>query len=152
MSRNLHEPTTERRITQNRFGVKETRQRPLASRWVTPDCDYTVEADAEAGCLDWAPALQNSFAQPTAPLEPFAFRKHMDGSLEFKGHLDASGATSGTVAFTLPGAADGEPEYIPENDQYFISAITPDNGATFQTALVFIDSTTGDVTITWPAS
>jgi hypothetical protein len=76
----------------------------------------------------------------------------MDGSLEFKGHLDASGATSGTVAFTLPGFTDGEPDYTLPNDQYFHTVITPDDGTTFQIALVFIDSTTGDVTITWPAS
>jgi hypothetical protein len=147
VSRNIHEPTPERATQQNRFGVKMTHQKPLASRWVEPDC-----ATPGDDCPDFAPTLANSWAQPSAPLEKFAFRKHMDGSLEFKGHLDASGATSGTVAFTLPGFTDGEPDYTLPNDQYFHTVITPDDGTTFQIALVFIDSTTGDVTITWPAS
>ena len=100
-----------------------------------------------------AVVLENNWAQPSAPLEPYAFRLHADGSLEFKGHLDASGgASSGTVAVTLPGANAGEVDFLLANDQYFLTLITTDDGSSFTAAQVFIDSTTGEVTITWPIS
>lgn len=153
MTRNIHEPSFPRQVRQNRFGVKGQRQKPHAGRWVVPECDETDVDEAAAGCFGDEPVLQNNWNQPSAPLEPFAFRKHMDGSLEFKGHLDASGgAVSGSVAFTLPGANDGEPDYLLPNDQYWHTTITTDDGSIFTLALVFIDAMTGDTTITWPAS
>lgn len=148
MTRSLYEPTLWRATAKNRFGVKTLKQKPLAMRWWEPECT----PGGGGGCSGDEPPLLNSWAQPSPPLEKFAFRLHADGSLEFKGHLDASAASSGTVAVTLPGAIPGEIDFLPPNDQYFVSVITPDDGATFQTALVFIESTTGDVTITWPAS
>lgn len=164
MTKNMAEPNTERKVSENRFGISDTRRRPLAGRWWTPDCSnpaseaYASDWDLDGGgglpCYGWEPDLVNDWAQPSDPLEKYAFRLHKDGSLEFKGHLDASlGAVSGTVAVTLPGFLyPDEPDFRPPNDQYWHTVITPDDGTTFEIALVFIDSTTGDVTITWPAS
>lgn len=135
MTRNIHEPSDSGAINVNRFGIKQARTRPLAFAWWEPgDLPGTT--------------LQNSWAQASAPLETFAFRLHSDGSLEFKGHLDSSGASSGTVAVTLPGANTGDIEFRPAHDQFFVSAIY--DGATPQSALVYLDATTGDVTITFP--
>lgn len=150
MSRNIYEPTTERQVAANSSRITRVRQRPGAFRWWTPDCDTGSGDDL---CTGEEPVLENSWAQPSAPLERFSFRLHTDGSLEFKGHLDSSGgAVSGSVAVTLPGANSGEVDFRPANDQYFHTTITVDDGASFTLALVFVDATTGEVTITWPAS
>lgn len=147
MTANIHEPSFPRMIVHNRWLSQDTRQKPGAFRWWEPDC---VVGD---GCTGDEPPLENSWQQPSAPLERFAFRLHTDGSLEFKGHLDASGgATSGSVAVTLPGANPGEVDFRPANDQFWITAITTDDGSSFSTALVGIDASTGEVTITWPPS
>jgi hypothetical protein len=147
VTRSLYEPSLWRATAKNGSGVKSLERRPLAMRWWQPDCTPGTD-----GCTGEEPVLQNFWAQPSAPLETFAFRLHADGSLEFRGHLNASGATSSTVAVTLPGANPGEAKFLPENDQYFVTVITTDDGTSFSTALVFIDSTTGEVTITWPVS
>lgn len=149
MTKALFDPTPERKITQNRFFIKDTRQKPLAFSWWTPDCTVGDGCTAAQAAV----VLQNNFSQPTGTLELFAFRLHADGSLEFKGHLDTSGgAVSGTVAFTLPGANTGEVDFLLPNDQFWHTTITTDDGTTFFLALVFIEATTGDVTITWPVS
>jgi len=148
--RNLTEPSLEQAVYGRvRFGIKDTRQKPGAFRWWEPECNPAGSGDA--GCTGLEPPLENGWLQPSAPLEKFAFRLHVDGSIEFKGHLDATSAVSGTVAVTLPGATAGEVDFRPDNDQYFVSVITPDGGVSFLTAMVFIDATTGEVTITWPA-
>lgn len=148
----LSEPSVHGRVSANRFFTKDTRQKPHAFRWWEPECDPDVEADAAAGCTGDEPVLENLWEQPPAPLEPFAFRLHADGSLEFKGHLDAAGgAVSNTVAVTLPGFNPGEVDFRPPNDQYFFTVITEDSGTTFTVALVFIEAASGEVTITWPA-
>lgn len=147
MSRPLYEPTTTRDAARGNAGVDDLRRRPLADRWLEPDSAEPDQADT--------PPLENNWAQPSPPLEKFAFRLHMDGSLEFKGHLDASGgAVSGTVAVTLPGPdpTSVNPSYWLPNDQYWHTTITEDDGVTFSLALVFMDSTNGEVTITWPAT
>jgi hypothetical protein len=145
MSRPLFEPNEYTALAGHSWALTDISKRSLAGAWVEPT----------TGSPDplWVPVYQNGWDTATAPLETFAFRRHKDGSLEFKGHLDATGATSGTIAFTLPGLGVGEPNYWDENmgDQYFHTTITPD-GATFSLALVFIDSTTLDVTVTWPAT
>lgn len=154
MSRNIHHQTAMGLINSNRTVLKYTRQKPLAFHWWTPDCSATD--DAGQGCTGDEPPLINNWAQPDPPLEKFAFRLHTDGSLEFKGHLDASGAASGTVAFVLPGLytdpADALPDFRPPNDQFFHTTITTDDGTSFSLAQVHIDSDTGEVTIVWPAT
>lgn len=144
--RNIHEPSTPGAISTNRYGIRQSGRKPLAFRWWEPDCT------GSNNCTGDEPGLENDWAQPSngSGLEKFAFRLHADGSLEFKGQLDGSAAVSGTVALTLPGANLGDVEFRPANDQYFQTVITPDDGTTFETALVFVNATTGEVTITWP--
>jgi len=151
LTKSIYEPTIYRDVAANRWGVQDLRQKPLAMAWWTPDCDPGDPDQAAASCTGLEPPLVNNFAQPDPQLEFFAFRIHADGSLEFKGHLDISAASSGDVAFTLPGINPGEVDFIPPNDQYFFTIVT-DGGSLFQAAMVFIDSTSGDVTITWPIS
>lgn len=148
MTANIHEPSGLRRLARTTFIGKDTRQKPLAFRWWEPECVVGVD-----GCTGDEPPLENGFAQPSPSddLEPFAFRLHADGSLEFKGHLDASGAVTDTVAVTLPGANAGEVDFRPASSQYWFTTIIEAGGTQFTLALVFIDSTTGEVTISWPA-
>lgn len=160
MSRSLYIPNPIRDIGINKFGVKDLRQKPLAFGWWQPDCSHT----AVSGDEDFAPGgctieqetvvLLNGWAQPSlaSGLEKFSFRLHADGSLEFKGHLSAAGAASHTVAFVLPGANPGEIDFLLPHDQFFHTTITTDAGTSFSLALVFIDHTTGEVTITWPVT
>lgn len=153
MTQNIHEPSLYRQVSSNRFGVKGQKQKPGASRWITPSCSTISPALPDGECEAWWPDLQNNWQQPSSPLESFSFRLHMDGSLETKGHLDASGgAVSGSIALTFPGAADGDPDYLLPHDQYWHTVITTDDGTTFQIALVFIEAASGDMTITWPAA
>ena len=165
MTKNLHEPSALRAINENRSRGKNLQQTPHAGAWIHPlndaDCPPDPYTIGPYGIeYAWTPCLVNDWLQVEDPLEPFAFRRHFDNSLEFKGHLDASGgAVSGTVAFTLPGSLPDEPNYQLDNDQFFITVVTDDAGSTFQTAMVFIQSADaaspavgGDVTITWPAS
>ena len=147
--RNLSEPNIFRQHAETKFFGKDTRQKPHAFRWWECDCDPVTQGDE--GCTGNEPALLNGWDQPNPPLEKFAFRLHADGSLEFKGHLDAAGAASGSIAFVLPGATVGEVNFRPPNNQFFHTTITDDSGATFTLALVRINATTGAVTITWPA-
>lgn len=156
--RNIFEPNLYTLVSTNRVRNKNTEQKPGAFKWWTPDCVATPTEDNDAtdevaaGCTGDEPPLVNGWAQPGGDLEKFAFRIHSDGSLEFKGHLDAAGASSGTVAFTLPGVVAGDHLFVLPHDQYFHTVITNDGGTTFSIALVFIDAATGDVTITWPAT
>ena len=146
--RNLSEPNTQRQIAATKFVGKDTRQKPHAFRWWEPECTA-----GEDGCTGQEPPLENSWEQPSdaSGLEKFAFRLHADGSLEFKGHLNAENASSGTVAVTLPGANPGEVDFRLAKDQFFHTVITTDDGTTFMIALVFVAQGTGEVTISWPA-
>ena len=156
MSRSLYTPTEARQVSKNRFGVKDLRQKPLAFRWWEPECDETDEGEAGQGCTGLEPPLLNGFAQPSdeSGLEKFAFRLHADGSLEFRGHLDAQAASSGDIAFVLPGDP-GEVDFrVLTRDQnvYTVIRTAPGSGpASFTLAMWEINSTTGEVTIWWPA-
>lgn len=163
MSKSLFEPHPYREIAKANYGVHDLRQKPLAFRWWQPQCVWPLEdpctdtRNCYSGCTQEMNAVQfqNNWRQPSdsSGLEKFAFRLHADGSLEFKGHLDTSGgASSGTVAFTLPGAVPGEIDFLLPNSQFFHTTITNDDGLSFTLALVHIDAVTGDVTITWPAT
>ena len=92
------------------------------------------------------PDLLNGFAQPAATIDQFAYRL-TGGIPDFKGHVDVSGAASGTIAFNIP--LDPDEMTLP-GDIYFHTVLT--DGATFQGAMVFLDSLTGNVKIVWPAS
>lgn len=95
---------------------------PAPETWMVIDEDY-VE-------------LQNSWVQPAAPLREFSFRRGLS-KLDMRGHLD--GGASGTVAVTIPA-----PYRLPD-DQFFLTVL-----ADATPALVYLDSATGDVTITFP--
>lgn len=145
MTRALSENSIEKELGQHNWGIQRQEFMPLAFRWRTPDIDDDPPT----------PPLENGWAQVDPPLERFSYRLHADGSLEFKGHLDAAGASSGTVALTLPEPVDDEdmePSYRLAQDQYFLTLITDDGGTSFTTAMVFVEAATGEVTITWPAS
>lgn len=160
MSRSLYEPSPARATAANRFQIKDTRQKPLAFRWWQPDCIFCEDLSDDDNCANPCdgdePPLLNGFAQPSnaSDLEKFAFRLHADGSLEFKGHLDAQAAASGDVAFVLPGANAGEVDFRLANDQNWHTTIrtAPGSGPTsFTLALVEVIASTGDVIIYWPA-
>jgi len=90
------------------------------------------------------PTLLNSYAAPSAPMTRVRYRLHRKhNSLEFAGHIDASAATTNTVAFVLI-----QP-FWPEYDISFLTDIY--NGVTFSTARCFINSVNGNVTLSWPA-
>lgn len=150
MSRNIFEPSPDRQIRRNTTTIKSTRQKPGAFKWWVPDCDETDDAQAGAGCSGEEPPLENGWAQPGDGLQKFAFRLHSDGSLETRGHLDSAGASSGTVAVTIPGANAGEVDFLDglEGDQFWHTVIY--DGATPQGALAFIEKATGELTITFP--
>lgn len=153
MSRNLYEPTRDTRINQNRYKIKDTRQKPAASQWITPvNAGDPIPLDEP----DYTPSLQAGALQPTSGdnLQKFSFRLHFDGSIEFKGVLDLAGSTSPANVVILPGAAAGEPDYIGglDDDQPWDSIISDDNFATFTLAQFYLEKATGILTITWPAS
>lgn len=154
MTKNIYEPSIYTQVSASRGKIKTTRQKPGAFRWWECNCDPDDPDDAANGCTGQEPALNTGWSQPSdgSGLEKFAFRLHADGSLEFKGHLRVTGATSPSVAFTLPGANAGEVQFRLPHDQFFHTTITTDDGTSFTLALVHIDSATGDVTITWPAT
>lgn len=153
MSRNIYEPTPERRISQNRGQIKNTHQKPEAFRWIEPDC---IDS-GDTICTGTEPILINSFAQPTvlSDLERFAFRLNADGKIQTKGFLDVSGAASGTVAWVMSGIAAGEEDYIPptsNNDGFTLRVTTTGGMGGVTNATAHIDRATGDVTLTWVGS
>lgn len=97
---------------------------PAPENWMVLDEDY-VE-------------LQNGWAQPAAPYAQFSFRRGLS-KLDTKGHLDSASAASATVAVTIPA------DFRLPDDQFFLTVLqdaTP--------ALVYLEASTGDVTITFP--
>ena len=146
MTRTVNEPTIWGAAWKNAARIKDQQQKPGAMRWWQPEC--TV---GSGGCTGEEPGLMNGWAQPDDPLQKFAFRLHSDGSLEFRGHLDSSGASSGTVAVILPGVNPGEVDFLASlpHDQFFVTAIF-DDGGTPRAAVIYIDATTYEVTITFP--
>jgi hypothetical protein len=90
------------------------------------------------------PPWQNFFDHQGPPYAAVGFYFDLHGKLKFVGHIDASAASSGTVAFTLPDI------FVPDHDDSWVTDVW--DGTTFSLARVWIDSASGDVTITWPAS
>ena len=144
MSRPLYKGSPEGIISGHGVHLGRLQRRPLAGEWFRVDRfhddpnDITLFRDllTEAG---------NGWTQGGVP---HAVRRHADGSLETRGRLTPG--SSGTVAYTLPGTGlnpDGDPEvdYRPDVDSHFVTVLT---GGVL--AMVFIDATTGDVTITFP--
>lgn len=89
-------------------------------------------------CGEWVePILVNSWVNAGAPYCDIAYRL-CGNTLEFKGHI--TGGSSGTVAFTL-GAG-----YIPACDLSTCTDVV--TITTPGVAQIYVDSTTGEVTVT----
>ena len=116
---------TERSQTAAR-GVQSLDNDPTATGWIEP-------------------TLLNSFVAPPAPMTRVRYRLHRRmNDLEFAGHIDATGATSNTVAFII---------IQPFWPEYTISFLTDIyDGAAFGVARCSISSVNGEVTLIWPAS
>src|SRR3972149_6075691 len=117
MPRNLYEDTEQTQIAGATWRGTDLSRRPLAGRWNFVRNNGDPEQDGR-GYIQ--PELQNSWTQPDPgdpdqeELAEHEFRLHMDGSLEFKGHLIPG--TWDSLVYTLPGVSDTEPNYIPEKD------------------------------------
>lgn len=152
MTRRIYEPSIWGQAAKNSFGVKSLKQRPEAFRWWMPDCDDTVSGIT---CTGEEPLLTAAFSQPADPLEKFAFRLNSDGLIQTKGVLDASGAASGDIAWTMPGVNPGEVDFIPptgNNDSFNMRVTTTGDDTGITPAVGLIDKVTGDVTISWASA
>lgn len=102
--------------------------------------------DIEAGCPPFfepdSSTFQNGWDWAGTPFERWGYRI-CDGALEFKGHL--FGGASGTVCYTLPA-----------NYRIFIGDLSDltdlgdGAGSIGSTARIYIDMTSGDITLTFP--
>jgi hypothetical protein len=149
MSKNLHEPSTPRAVAANRYTGKLTQQKPYAFEWVTPVND--ADCVTAQAITPWTPCYLNDWEQPTT-LEPLSVRLSADGNLQWQGYVNAQNATA-DIAFIMPGTLGGEPDMIPdvsiaENLSYAVW-VTPDDGGSVLTGRAYVDSTTGEVTITY---
>jgi hypothetical protein len=147
VSRSLYEPNTIRDVAKGKQGVKSLQQKPAAMRWWQLEC-----TPGDSGCTGDEPFFINGFAQPTGVLELFAFRLNADGLIQTEGFIDTTGATSGTVAWVMPGVNPGETDFIPPTsaNEGFPVKVTTDGAATGITSgQAYIDAVTGDVTVTW---
>lgn len=100
------------------------------------------------------PEWENGFAQADPPVEPFAYAIASSLHPIFKGHIDVSGASSGDIAFHLlvdPLDTDNDVLVIPY-DVYDHFIVVDAGGTAFIGAMVFLESTTGAFSVTWPAS
>lgn len=86
--------------------------------------------------------LQNGWTHAGDPYELWGFRV-CDGQLEFRGHLMPG--TSGTVCYTLP----ADYRIFLKNPSWLTDIVF---GGGFAVARIYVDMTTGTITITFPAS
>lgn len=126
----LYPENPDTRLAKATRRIARLEKRPLALGWETP-------------------VLLNGWTQAGAPYDLCQYRRHMDGSLEMHGHLKPG--SSGTVAFVLKGAADGEPDYRLTKDDSFLTDILVTPGV-FTIARVRIYAATGNVEIYYPAA
>jgi hypothetical protein len=124
MSRNIHDETDTTEITKAKWTGRDLQHRPLAGRW---NRVRDTGESFQTGKGKVQPVLQNGWAQPD-PGDPdeqdlgqHEFRLHMDGSLEFKGHLIPG--TWDSLVYTLPGNDEAEPDYIPTHEISFLNDV-----------------------------
>jgi len=127
MSRPVYEDNEQTQISGARWRGNDLSHRPLAGRWNfvrDPSGDLSTD---QIGRGKVQPQLQNGWFQPDiddpdqAALAQHEFRLHMDGSLEFKGYLVPG--TWDSLAYTLPGADENEPDYIPTHEVSFLTDV-----------------------------
>lgn len=162
MSRNLYEPTDQSQISQNRYKIRDTRKKPPAGAWIFPldpvDCPPTEGGTDQFGNItrDWTPCLLDGAKQPsnTSGLTKFAFRQNYDGSLEFTGMLDLEDSTSPAMVVVIPGVLAGDPDYFGSlvGAQVWANPISTPDFTEYVIAQFFLDYSTGELTITWPAT
>lgn len=134
----LSRTTLPRAVRENTSNARrQKRDRELPGIWV-------YVGDPLATGLTTTPDFQNGWTYlGTAYV---GFRHGMDGETEFVGTLDASGASSGTVAFTLP------PPYRPFGGKTYSFVTDLDQGGgSFNVARVVV-ATTGTVTVYFPST
>jgi hypothetical protein len=135
--------------------VRQERQKPnLAGFWVYIGDFVDVDdvGNDPPGTSPSSPPYENGWTYADDPYDFPAFRHGLDGALEFKGHLDSSGASSGTVAFTLPSEWRPTDENGDPKDVSWLTDVFDSGGGSFVVGRVGVDATTGEVTITFPAS
>lgn len=115
MSRPLFEESDDQvQIGRADWKATDLQHRPLAGRWNYVRNDGE---SAQTGRGKVQPVLQNGWAQPDPgvteqeDLGEHEFRLHTDGSFETKGYLVPG--TWDSLVYTLPGADETEPDYIP---------------------------------------
>jgi len=143
----LGEPNEYKEIWHNQFQTKDVRQKPEAFRWWEIDCANDCSGDE--------PSFLNSFTQATGNLEVFSFRLNTDGLIQTKGFIDVSSATSGTVAWIMPGLVLGEVDLIPPgtgSDSFSLRITTTGDETGITNATAYVDNTTGEVTVRWSSA
>jgi hypothetical protein len=153
VTRNLSRDTPIRRISENQEGVGDEQRKPvLPGFWVYVG-DYVGPGDPgndPAYTSDSSPAYQDGTTYAGPPYDYPAFRHGVDGALEWKGHVDISGATSPAVLCTLPAEWRPKDQWQDPMDVSWPTDLW--DGAAFTIGRVGIDATTGDVTLVWPAT
>lgn len=131
--------SVEAKVSNNERRGRKLDHRPnVPGPWV-----YLVTGDPELDGAD-SPDYQDDTTFAGAPYDYPAFRNALDGALEWKGHVDVSGATSPATLCTLP------VKWRPDHDVSWPTDLL--DGANFTIGRVQIDASTGDVTLIWPAS
>ena len=120
----------------------------ISSEWVLVLDEGDTPPDVEMIEDEDYVFLQNDVVQPTAgsgpgggDLEEFAFRRGLS-KLDFKGHLDISGATSPAIACVIPVV------YRLYKDAFDTTVVY--DGAAGVPGMWYLDSVTGELTLTWP--
>lgn len=145
--RPLERRTVTKRVKENRRTVRQEQRKPnLPGNWIVVG-DFIALDDPgnDPPTVSWrSPPYENGYTYAGTPYDDPAFRHGLDGALEFKGHVDVSGATSGDTAWTLPAS------FRPPFDVSWTTDVS--DGVTFFLARVSVDASTGAVAMIWPAT
>jgi hypothetical protein len=100
------------------------------------------------------PEWENGFAQSDPPVEPFSYKISSSMHPVFTGHIDVSGAASGTIAFHVPVDPDEtrEDAVVIPHDVFDHIIVIDAAGTQFIGAMCRLTAATGAFTVTWPAS
>ncbi len=117
MSKPIQREDNDTRIAGLRGGLQNEQTKPLANRWNRPRTGSFVVGNGL-----YQPVLQNGWEQPDPPLGKHEFRRHADGSIEFKGHLVPG--TWDSLVYTLPGVDyPDEENYLPPHEISFLTDV-----------------------------
>lgn len=150
MSKPVYPRRVEFDIQQVHKGVNKMRRRPLTGVWHTPleasDPDQaTIETLWPADSpIDPPPALNDADGWEQVDGNRFSYRWHTDGSFETKGYLTPG--TSGTEVIVFPES------FMAGLDDTVTAIIDLKSGSTFTFGRGEIDTATGILVITYPAT